>query len=157
MTTNGVVPSSKNVLPLDVDDDRLYEGPVMEEFEEQQDRDRNGNINWLQCHVGEGAEDKNDGSMLIPLGPPPSSLSPSSSASSSLLPLPLPMAAVHFIPHTPKCGIAPHIYVAPREEAGIERTAVWGVNGSVNNLIWQPDTGEGCCMVLGMLSIMHHQ
>lgn len=112
------------------------------------------NINRFQNHmIAEGVvdteENEGGGDLPTPLGPPPSSPPSSSSSStlsspsSSLSPLSPPTAAVHLVPCSSKCGLAPHVYLAPREEAGIERTAVWGINSSArNNLCWQPDSGE---------------
>lgn len=135
---------------LDVDSDKFYDGHEKKKIsEEKDDSDGKDNIHrlWDRAIAEENKEDEGedmgDDVSITPLSPPSSSPSSPSSTSSSLLPLPPPTSAVHLVPHTSKYGLASHVYIASREEAGIERTAVWGINSSArNNLIWQPDTGE---------------
>ena len=54
-----------------------------------------------------------------------------------------PRASIHLIPPTPRCQLAPRLYVSPKEEAGLRRLGVCSVSGqgSRNSVVWQPSSG----------------
>ncbi len=76
-----------------------------------------------------------------PPPPFPASISPSPT------PHKLPTSQKHYHPRPPKASPAPHLYIAPGEQAGIKRRSLLGLNGAGrNNLIWQPFTGQLAAM-----------
>ena len=54
-----------------------------------------------------------------------------------------PVAEKHYKPHPPRSSLATHLYVAPPNQAGMERRAVLGMSGrGRRNVVWQPNTGQ---------------
>ena len=158
----GMESSSRARPILDIDDDDLYELHAKEdgrpkggEASGANKSDRHGNAKnsgneGLDGKEADCCEDQNiqSNGRSTPVNPTPVILSSSpssstSSVSSSLYPLTPPTAAVHQFPRSSKCGLAPHLYLAPPEDAGIKRRAAWGLNSCArNNLVWHPDSGE---------------
>lgn len=56
---------------------------------------------------------------------------------------PPPRALVHLVPPVPRSGLAPRLYKAPTEEAGLRRQGVCSVGSdSRNNVVWHPSSGR---------------
>lgn len=55
----------------------------------------------------------------------------------------IPVVEKHYKPHPPRTSLATHLYVAPGNQAGIERRAVLGMSGrGRGNIVWQASTGQ---------------
>lgn len=58
-----------------------------------------------------------------------------------------PSATVHLLPPLPRSERAPRLYVAPNEEAGLQRSGVCSISSlSRNNVVWHPSSGTCSCM-----------